>query len=69
MARLDRGNDRIAPNPTVHTRAWGVGGQQALTKLGNIIVRATYNYEHDADPVAVLGSSDKLFKLDFRFMW
>ena len=40
-----------------------------MTKLGNIIVRGTYNQEHDADPVAVLGTTDKLFKLDFRFMW
>jgi hypothetical protein len=69
MARFDRGTAKIAPNPTVHTRAFGFGAEHALTQLGNIVVRATYNQEHDADPVAVLGSTDKLFKLDFRFMW
>ena len=69
MARLDRGAAQIAPNPTVHDRAWGAGMEYALTKLGNIIVRGTYNQEHDADPVTVLGSTDKLFKVDFRFMW
>ena len=69
MARLDRGTAKIVPNPTVHTRAFGFGAEHALTQLGNIVVRATYNQEHDADPVAVLGSTDKLFKLDFRFMW
>jgi hypothetical protein len=69
MARFDRGTATIAPNPTVHTRAWGFGGEHALTKEGNIVVRATYNQEHDADPIALLGSTDKLFKLDFRFMW
>ena len=69
MARLDRGTARIAPNPTVHDRAWGAGVEYSMTKLGNIIVRGTYNQEHDADPVAVLGSTDKLVKMDFRFMW
>lgn len=69
MARMDRGTATIAPNPTVHTRAWGIGAEHALTQLGNIVVRATYNQEHDADPVAVLGTTDKLFRLDFRFMW
>lgn len=69
MARFDRGTARIAPNPTVHTRAFGFGAEHALTELGNIVVRATYNQEHDADPVAVLGTTDKLFRLDFRFMW
>jgi hypothetical protein len=69
MARLDRGTARIEPNPTVHNRAWGAGVEYALTKLGNIIVRGTYNQEHDADPVAILGTTDKLLKLDFRFMW
>jgi hypothetical protein len=69
MARFDRGTAKIAPNPTVHTRAFGFGAEHALTQLGNIVARATYNQEHDADPVAVLGSTDKLFKLDFRFMW
>jgi hypothetical protein len=69
MARIDRGVAKIAPNPNVHTRAWGIGAEHALTQLGNIVLRAAYNQEHDADPVAVLGTTDKLFKVDFRFMW
>ncbi len=69
MARFDRGTAQIAPNPMVHTRSFGIGAEHALTPTGNIIVRGTYNQEHDADPVAVLGTTDKLFKLDFRFMW
>ena len=69
MARFDRGTAQIAPNPMVHTRAFGIGAEHALTPTGNIIVRGTYNQEHDADPVAGLGTTDKLVKLDFRFMW
>jgi hypothetical protein len=69
MARVDRGTAGIAPQPTMHTRAFGIGAEHALTQTGNIVVRAAYNQEHDADPVAQMGSTDKLFKLDFRFMW
>lgn len=69
MARADRGTAQILPNPTVHTRAWGFGAEHALTERGNVIARATYSQEHDADPVALLGTTDKLFRLDFRFMW
>lgn len=69
MARLDRGTATIPTQPTMHTRAWGIGAEHALTGLGNIVVRASYNQEHDGDPVALLGTTDKLFKLDFRFMW
>jgi hypothetical protein len=69
MARLDRGTAQIPTNPTVHTHAFGIGAERSLTDRGNVIVRAAYTQEHDADPVAVLGSTDKLFKLDFRFMW
>lgn len=69
MARLDRGIAQIAPNPNVHTRAWGIGAEHSLTQLGNIVLRAAYTQEHDADPVALLGTTDKLFKVDFRFMW
>lgn len=69
MARIDRGTAKIAPNPTVHTRAWGIGAEHALTERGNVVARAAYNQEHDADPVGLLGSTDKLFRLDFRFMW
>ena len=69
MARIDRGTSSISPQPMMHTRAWGIGAERALTPLGNIVARVSYNQEHDADPVALLGSTDKLFKLDFRFMW
>jgi hypothetical protein len=69
MARLDRGTSSIDPQPTMHTRAWSIGGERALTPLGNVIVRASYNQEHDGDPLALLGTTDKLFKMDFRFMW
>lgn len=69
MARLDRGTAKILPNPNVHTRAWGIGAEHALTQLGNIVLRAAYNQEHDADPVALLGSTDKLLRVDVRFMW
>ena len=69
MARLDRGTQKIDPNPTVHTHAFGFGLEHALTQEGNVVLRASYNQEHDADPVGGLGSTDKLFKLDFRFMW
>jgi hypothetical protein len=69
MARFDRGTATIPTQPTVHTRAWGIGAEHALTATGNVVVRANYSQEHDADPVALLGSTDKLFKLDFRFMW
>ncbi len=69
MARLDRGTAQIPLQAKAHTRAWGVGMEHALTEMGNVVVRASYNQEHDGDPVALLGSTDKLFKLDFRFMW
>lgn len=69
MARLDRGTATIPTQPTMHTRAWGVGVEHSLTQMGNVVLRATYNQEHDGDPVALLGTTDKLFKLDFRFMW
>jgi len=67
--RLDRGTATIAPNPTMHTRAWGIGGEHALTTLGNVVLRAAYNQEHDGDPVALVGTTDKLFRLDIRYMW
>jgi hypothetical protein len=69
MARLDRGTSTIDPQPTMHTRAWGIGGERALTTLGNVVLRASYNQEHDGDPVALVGTTDKLFKLDIRYMW
>jgi hypothetical protein len=33
------------------------------------VARVSNNQEHDGDPLALLGTTDKLFKLDFRFMW
>lgn len=69
MARVDRGTQTIAPQPTMHTRAWGIGAEHALTPMGNVIARVSYNQEHDGDPLALLGATDKLFKLDFRFAW
>jgi hypothetical protein len=69
MARLDRGTQTIAPNPSVHDRAWGAGVEYSMTKIGNIIMRGTYNQEHDADPVALTGTTDKLMKIDCRFIW
>ncbi len=69
MARLDRGTATIPTQPTVHTRAWGIGAEHALTARGNVVARAAYTQEHDADPVALAGTTDKKFMLDFRFMW
>ena len=69
MARVDRGTATIPTQPTMHTRAWGVGAEHALTPLGNVVARATYNQEHDGDPLALVGTTDKKFMLDFRFMW
>ncbi|MGA3082265.1 MAG: hypothetical protein ABSD44_12985 [Terracidiphilus sp.] len=68
-ARLDRGAQAIGANPTMRTQAWGIGGEHALTSMGNIVLRAAYNQEHDGDPVALAGTTDKLFRLDIRYMW
>ena len=69
MARLDRGTSSINPQPLMHTRAWGFGTEHALTDLGNVVLRATYSQEHDGDPVALTGTTDKLFRVDIRYMW
>ena len=69
MARIDRGTESIAPQPVMHTRAWGIGAEHALTDLGNVVARAAYTQEHDGDPLALAGTTDKLFKFDVRFMW
>jgi hypothetical protein len=69
MARIDRGTASISPQPSMRTQGWAVGVERALTSQGNIVARASYNQEHDGDPLALLGSTDKLLKLDFRFMW
>ncbi len=69
MARYDRLNQTIAHGPTAHAEAWGAGGEKALTALGNVVIRATYSHERDADPVSGAVVTDKLFKLDLRLMW
>jgi hypothetical protein len=69
MARIDRGTESIAPQPVMHTRAWGIGAEHALTDLGNVVARAAYTQEHDGDPVALMGTTDKLFRFDVRYMW
>ena len=69
MARYDRLSQTIAGGPKAKTAAWGVGGEKALTELGNVVIRATYNHEHDADPVSGGVVTDKLFKIDLRLMW
>lgn len=69
MARYDRLNQTLSGGPTLHTDAWAVGGSKALTKLGNVIVRASYTHERDTDPVSSATSTDKLFKVDLRLMW
>ena len=69
MARIDRGTASISPQPTMHTRAWAVGAEHALVPMGNMVARISYAQEHDGDPLALLGTTDKLLKLDFRFMW
>lgn len=69
MARLDRSSQTINPQPTMHTRAWGIGAEHALTDRGNVVLRASYNQEHDGDPVALVGSTDKLFKLERDGEW
>jgi hypothetical protein len=69
MARVDRGTQSIAPQPLMHTRAWSIGGEHALTELGNVVARAAYMQEHDGDPLALTGTTDKLFRFDVRVMW
>ena len=69
MARYDRMNQSIAPGPVVHTQAWSIGSEKALTALGNVVLRASYSHEHDQDPVSGVGVTDKLFKVDVRLMW
>jgi hypothetical protein len=69
MGRYDRLNQAIAGGPVVHTEAWSLGSEKALTELGNVVIRATYNHERDTDPVSGSLTTDKLFKLDLRLMW
>jgi len=69
MARFDRLNQHIASAPAVHTQAWSIGSERALTKLGNVVLRASYSHERDQDPVAGSVTLNKLFMLDMRLMW
>jgi hypothetical protein len=69
MARYDRLSQSIAKAPTMHTEAWGIGASKALTQLGNVVLRGSYNHERDTDPVSGSVTTDKLFKLDVRLMW
>ncbi len=69
MGRYDRLSQTIAAGPVAHTQAWALGGEKALTDLGNVVIRATYSHERDTDPVSGSVTTDKLFKLDLRLMW
>ena len=69
MARYDRLNQTVAGGPVAHTQAWGIGAEKALTTLGNVVARVTYNNEKDVDPVTGALVTDKLFKVDVRLMW
>ncbi len=65
MARSTVRAATIAPNPTMHTQAWGIGGEHALTSMGNVVLRAAFTQEHDGDPVALAGTTDKLFRTGY----
>jgi predicted porin len=69
MGRYDRLSRTIATGPVAHTEAWALGGEKALTDLGNVVIRATYSQGRDTDPVSGSVTTDKLFKLDLRLMW
>ena len=69
MARYDRASQSISAAPAVHTESWGLGSEKALTQLGNVVLRATYNHTHGTDPVSSSLNTDKLFMLDLRLMW
>lgn len=69
MARYDWMKQTIASGPSNHTEAWNIGGEKALTQLGNVVLRAAYGQERDQDPVSNLVTLNKLFQLDVRLMW
>jgi hypothetical protein len=69
MARYDRMNQKIGGYSPVHTSAWGVGSEKALTPLGNVVLRATYNQMQVGDPVSSSTMTDKLLRIDLRLMW
>ena len=69
MARIDRGTATISPQPAC-TRGPGVSAPNTLLlTLGNVVCARLHTQEHDGDPVALVGTTDKLFKFDVRFMW
>jgi hypothetical protein len=69
MARYDRLTQYVGTGPKYPTDAWAVGTEKALTELGNVVIRASYNHERDEDPVSGAAVTDKLFRLDIRLMW
>ena len=69
MARYDRMNQKIGGYTPAHTSAWGIGSEKALTSLGNVVLRATYNQMQIGDPVSSSTMTDKLLKIDLRLMW
>jgi hypothetical protein len=69
MARYDRMKQTLAGGPANHTDAWTVGGEKALTELGNVVLRVTYGHERDQDPVSGLATTDKHLNIDLRLMW
>ncbi len=69
MGRYDRLSQTIASGPVARTEAWAIGGEKALTDLGNVVIRASYSHQRDTDPVSGSVTRDKLFKLDLRVMW
>ncbi len=69
MSRYDLLNQSIGGGPVVHTRAWGVGSEKTLTSLGNIVLRGTYNFERDVDPLSGEPITDKKFMVDLRLVW
>ena len=69
MARYDRLNHSIVGESSGSTWVWGVGSEKALTQLGNVVIRGTYNQSHETDPVSGSVTTDKLFKIDLRLMW
>jgi hypothetical protein len=69
MGRYDRLSQTTAGGPAAHATAWALGGEKALTDMGNVVLRATYGHERDTDPASGSVTTDKLFKLDLRLMW
>jgi hypothetical protein len=69
MARYDRMKQTIAGGPANHTQSWRIGGEKALTDIGNVVLRGSYGQERDQDPVSGSTTTDKLFQLDVRLMW